>query len=81
MSCQHCTAAEADPTHAGYRGNCQECAARSLANGPLFHASQQAGAITPAYRKALDRAFAGDAKTGHERVKAWAAKISTRRAN
>jgi hypothetical protein len=81
MTCPACTAAETNPTGSSYRAGCTECAARSLANGPLFFAAQQAEAMTPAYRRALDRAFAGDAKAGHERVKAWAAKISTRRAN
>lgn len=72
MTCSACADNRAGK-HGSYRAGCLECAARSLARGPLFHAAQQAGAITKEYRAALDRAFKGDIQRGHEMVKRCAA--------
>lgn len=72
MTCTACTDNQAGK-RGSYRAGRLECAARSLSRGPLFHAAQQAGAITKEYRAALDRAFAGDIQSGHEMVKRCAA--------
>lgn len=73
--CPACTSYASNPASGAYRAGCPECATRSLARSPAFFESQQQGAITKQYRAALERAFAGDWKRGHEVVKAWREKL------
>jgi hypothetical protein len=71
MICPACTQYASNPSSGAYRAGCTECATRSLALSPAFFESQRQGAITKQYRAALERAFAGDWRRGHEVVKAW----------
>ena len=74
MSCPHCNGAELDPRTTGYRGDCEGCAARSLAYAPSFADSERLGRLTATYRSALRRTFA-DPMAGHQCVKQWAERI------
>jgi hypothetical protein len=73
--CFACQLADKNPRTGAYRGACVECAARALANGPVYFDADRAGALTQAYRAALVSVFGADWKAGHERVRVWAKKI------
>ncbi len=76
MTCPACTAYAKNPNSGSYRASCLDCSIRSIAQGPAFHEAQQTGTISKGYRAALERAFAGDWRRGHQVVKDWAAKIN-----
>lgn len=73
-SCTACTEAKVNAWSGAYRADCLECSARALSHSPTHFAAAQAGAITPAYRDALQAVFGDDWKAGHERAKAWASR-------
>lgn len=73
-TCTACTEARANAWSGAYRADCLECSARALSHSPTHFAAAQAGAITPAYRDALQAVFGDDWKAGHERAKAWASR-------
>lgn len=75
QNCKDCTAAEANPLSPLYRAGCLQCTARMLAHSPARWSAVQAGAITPAYRDALQAAFGQDWKQGAAWVKVWADRI------
>ncbi len=76
MTCPACTAYAKNPNSGSYRNSCPECRTRSIALGPAFHEAQQTGVISKRYKSALERAFHGNWRDGHEAVKAFAAKIN-----
>ena len=76
-TCTDCLAADGNPLWGGFHGPCDACTSRALAHGPIYFAAAQADALIPAYRSALQVAFGKDWQAGHERVKAWAQRIST----
>lgn len=78
ISCFACTDFERNPLSGSYRAGCAECQIRSIARGPAFFMAQQTGLIGKAYRAALDRAFAGNWRAGHEIVKERAAKLKNK---
>lgn len=71
MSCPACTEAMRSPHSGMFQADCQDCTARALAHSPICFEAAQAGAITPAYRDALQFAFGEDWIAGHARVKRW----------
>lgn len=73
--CTACADAALDPHTGSYQASCDECAARALANGPLFYEAAASDTLTPAYRSALQRVFGEAWKNGHWRVKHWAQQI------
>ncbi|AKJ28796.1 hypothetical protein AAW51_2105 [Caldimonas brevitalea] len=77
MSCRPCADAEANPLTGsiGFEDKCDGCAARSLAHSPLYFVAARSGALTPAYRDALQSRFGRAWKSAHEQVKAWAQRI------
>jgi len=70
MSCPDCAAAQTNPHHGGLHASCQGCQVRALASSPGFWESGESGALTPAYRAALESVFGAGWSAGHERVKA-----------
>ena len=72
-SCHACADFARNPLTGSYFAGCLECKARSIANGRVYFEAKQAGQITDAYRKLLDKTFAGDWKLGREMVKKYAA--------
>jgi hypothetical protein len=71
MTCKACTEALKSPHSGMYHADCQDCTARMLAHSPICFDAAKAGAITPAYRDALQNAFGSDWLEGHARVKRW----------
>ena len=56
-----------------YRGDCQGCAARSLARMPAFFESARDGVMTPRYRAALQQMLPKlSAAEAHKEVNSWA---------
>ena len=76
MICESCTRAATNPRTGWFNADCPECAARALAGGPEHFESKRDKRITPAYRAALEAVFGDAWKAGHERVKAWAQRLS-----
>lgn len=70
MTCAACEMALTDRLCALYHADCLGCQTRMLAQSPGFWRSRQAGALTTAYRDALEKVFGGDVAGGHARVKA-----------
>lgn len=75
MTCPACQRANTKPNTGMIQAGCPGCTARDLARGPLYFESAQAGAITPTYRKALERAYGENWKEGHAQVKDWAERL------
>lgn len=74
-ACEACTAYERNPLSGAYIASCLNCQIRSIASGPAFFEAQRTGVISKPYRDALERAFAGDWRAGHEAVKGWVKKL------
>lgn len=74
MSCSACDIAQVNIRTGRFNADCKPCAARSLAQSPLFADAMEADAITPLYRDAL-RFFLGDddVSAAHAQVKGFAA--------
>lgn len=74
-TCPGCREAEKNPrTHVLYLA-CLGCEARALAGDDRFREAAAAGAVTQAYRSALQRVFGADWKAGHEAVRGWAERM------
>ena len=76
--CFACAIAKVNPRAARFDAGCSECSARALAGDPRFHAATQSNTITPAYRAALQAVFGAGWKEGHERIKEWAKKMTSK---
>lgn len=75
-TCTACQAAQTRPHSPLYHANCRGCKVRALATGPQFWASNQAGALTSAYRAELAAAFGAEgAAEAHTEVKAENARL------
>lgn len=77
LICWACDGARADKLFGGYDAWCLECSARMLAHSPAFFQSSRLGKMTPTYKATLKRILkpSESLEGGHERVKAWAARI------
>lgn len=76
MTCQACTAAEANPLTGRYSADCTECKARALAQGRELFESLNQRKQTPEYQAALTKVFGeGNEADGHERVRQWSRKV------
>lgn len=75
MTCPACQRADTEPNTGMIQAGCPGCTARELARSPQYFQSERAGAFTPAYRKALERAYGENWKEGHAQAKEWAARL------
>jgi hypothetical protein len=78
-NCQECAKADANPRHATFAGKCSECQARMLAHSHEAKDARNLRQMTAAYRRALENMFGETWLAGHQRVKAWAGRISGER--
>jgi cytochrome c5 len=76
MTCPACAIAASNPHSCEFGASCQDCQARALAGSPAFHDSMMRTRFTTSYRDALVDVFGADWEAGHQRVKAWAKRIS-----
>jgi hypothetical protein len=68
--CPNCVAASERAWH-GFTAECMVCQARRISRGPVCHAAERAGFITPAYREELQAAGGERWLTLHSLVLAW----------
>ena len=71
--CESCAKADETGIPGFLDRACLDCAARSLANGPLYFESARDGKPSDEYKAALVRVFGADWKRGHQRVRECAA--------
>ena len=71
--CHACDIAQVNVRTGHFNANCKPCAARSLAQSPLYADAMQADAITPLYRDALRLFIGDDVSAAHAQVKGFAA--------
>ena len=71
--CHACDIAQVNVRTGHFNANCKPCAARSLAQSPLYADAMQADAITPLYRDALRLFIGDDVSAAHAHVKGFAA--------
>ena len=79
MTCRACTAAEKDPARDDYIARCDGCLARALAAIGGHIESAQAGAVTPQYRRALEKLFGDRWRAMDAEVRAWGDRITSAR--
>lgn len=72
MTCFACESFTKNPLTGAYKAGCRECSARSIAASPAYQERPKDAPIEGKYRAALERAFHGDWKSGHELVKQFA---------
>lgn len=75
MTCANCTQALTKAHWPGFTADCRGCQLRALASSPTFFAATQAGAMTAAYRSALQALFGEDWRRAHDEVKAEHARL------
>lgn len=75
MTCANCTQTQTKAHWPGFTAECRGCQLRALASSPTFFAATQAGAMTAAYRSALQALFAEAWREAHEEVKAEHARL------
>jgi len=79
MSCRACTDALADPRRDDYAARCDGCLARALAAIGGHIESVEAGAVTPQYRRALEKLFGDRWRAGDAEVRVWGDRITAAR--
>jgi len=76
MTCRSCASAEQQPDLDEFSSGCMSCSGRALAVTGAHLESLALGAITAAYRGALEKIFGADRwRQGHELVKGWGEKL------
>ena len=75
MSCDACTAAEADSMTGLTQDGCRGCTARELANSIEHAEARMLGKMTPRYMARLRAAYGEAWEAGHAEVKAWARRM------
>lgn len=79
MTCPNCDKAATRADWPFYTADCRGCIARGIANGPEYWRSCQDGKLTADYKTSLRTVWGEDWKTGHDAVKAAAARLEAMR--
>jgi predicted secreted protein len=81
VTCPGCQEAETNPKNWEiFYAGCQSCEARAVLRDEAAQDALRLKEMTPAYRRLLDKIFGKDWKAGHELVKEWNEKLTTRKA-
>lgn len=71
MSCDACDLAQQDLKCGRYNADCEECQARSIANGYAVFEATQEGKVTPRLKELLIRVYGSRWERGLELVQKW----------
>lgn len=75
MTCFFCIEFDRNPGFDQYKSGCISCSTRSIASSPAYQERAKDAPIEGKYRAALERAFHGDWKAGHELVERFAERL------
>jgi hypothetical protein len=79
MTCLACSRAQSDPTRDDYAARCDGCLARAMAALGGHVESVEAGAVTPRYRRALEKLFGERWRDMDAEVRSWGDLITAAR--